>query len=737
MCKMKTFIQTILLILPLCLIAERTDAVSLNNLSDSRNLPSSADIGNTFTGPFSLVSPDNWRYQAVQNLFAMSPLSHTRYRENHSTTRYEIASMLHRYIQIVDFKKVDKYTLTALRRLIDAFQPELKALGYEPDNSDENSYIDNTRFFDPDANVPKTHWSFRTLRQITTNLPLSFDLKIDFPSTRFQIASELLKILQKTDMKKSKASDRKKLWLLAVEFRDELILLRADPYKVKEYLTLPFLTKIYDMLPTNHWVYDALEQLNANGVLSFNESELFQFEKRPITRYQTASLIRDTLPRLALHRAASKDIEAIKKLLAEFQELLAVWDIPQLKTLRLLDKWETINSDIRPLKYRDLHVVIKPQFDEAGPFKEGRASVRLGTQWGIINKKGIYIAAPMYDLAGDFSDGVCAVALNDRYGFIDRAGVTVIEPIYDLRAYAKQGKSRYILPKFAEGLCALKENDSYFYIDKKGKKAFQRKFKRAYSFSEGLAFVQNEDGQFAFIDKTGKDVIYGKDFDSRPEEGQQHTFSEGLAAVAIFKDGKRKWGYIDRTGKFAIEPRFDRASPFSDGASSVAIINPFIKGLTAQLRDGTTAPLTELATSDYKISSYYGLTRYAIIDKEGYLQTPHVFLSVEPFVEGIALAYTTPPIPFTRATCINKKGQQIFKLPKNHRLWGFDFSEGLIVVCSEGPYSSKFGYANEKGELIGEALYDEAFPFSEGYAVIQLTEDRPHDKARKFGYIQK
>jgi hypothetical protein len=49
-----------------------------------------------------------------------------------------------------------------------------------------------------------------------------------------------------------------------------------------------------------------------------------------------------------------------------------------------------------------------------------------------------------------------------------------------------------------------------------------------------------------------------------------HMFSEGLASVKL--DGK--WGYVDKTGQYAIPPRFDSAMPFCAG---VAIVETFHK----------------------------------------------------------------------------------------------------------------------------------------------------------------
>jgi hypothetical protein len=45
------------------------------------------------------------------------------------------------------------------------------------------------------------------------------------------------------------------------------------------------------------------------------------------------------------------------------------------------------------------------------------------------------------------------------------------------------------------------------------------------------------------------------------------TYSEGLAAVKVGD----KWGYIDRAGKYIINPQFNGAFPFAGGLAMVVI----------------------------------------------------------------------------------------------------------------------------------------------------------------------
>lgn len=52
-----------------------------------------------------------------------------------------------------------------------------------------------------------------------------------------------------------------------------------------------------------------------------------------------------------------------------------------------------------------------------------------------------------------------------------------------------------------------------------------------------------------------------------PSYDEIQSFSEGLAAV---RQGT-KWGFIDKTGNFAIPPEFDYAFSFSEGRACVIL----------------------------------------------------------------------------------------------------------------------------------------------------------------------
>ena len=217
-------------------------------------------------------------------------------------------------------------------------------------------------------------------------------------------------------------------------------------------------------------------------------------------------------------------------------------------------------------------IQINSDFVTAQPFKEGHAIVskpenKMG--FVFINTKGEVITKREYYQAHDFSEGLAAVNFGGRFtkkwGFINKKGETVIYPRFDR------------ISNFCEGLACiniggyyvepLDEHHSefikgrYYFIDKSGKTVIKlkRKIKKAFSFSDGLALVKTKK-KWGFINKSGKFAI-------KPRFDLAHFFTEGVAAVKINK----KWGFIDKTGNIIVEPIFDWARPFCEGFAAVQV----------------------------------------------------------------------------------------------------------------------------------------------------------------------
>ena len=101
------------------------------------------------------------------------------------------------------------------------------------------------------------------------------------------------------------------------------------------------------------------------------------------------------------------------------------------------------------------------------------------------------------------------------------------------------------------------------------------RFHRASRFSQGLT-AACVGSKWGFIHKTGKWAI-------PPQYDEARDFCEGLALVAI-KDGtgKLSYGYIDTLGRVVVKPRrgIVSASHFSEGLASLAVVRAWYERLS-------------------------------------------------------------------------------------------------------------------------------------------------------------
>ena len=127
-------------------------------------------------------------------------------------------------------------------------------------------------------------------------------------------------------------------------------------------------------------------------------------------------------------------------------------------------------------------VVVKPQFDFAYAFEDGRALVTLtdGGKSGFIDTTGQFILKPQYDEAEPFADDLAPVKKDGRWRFIDKAGADVV---------LLSNKFEYV-DSLSEGRSRVKIGDKYGAIDKAGNLIIDARFDNMNIFSEGLAYAR-------------------------------------------------------------------------------------------------------------------------------------------------------------------------------------------------------------------------------------------------------
>ena len=312
-------------------------------------------------------------------------------------------------------------------------------------------------------------------------------------------------------------------------------------------------------------------------------------------------------------------------------------------------------------------------------------------KWGFIDRTGHFRIQPRFDGADEFSDEVAYVWLWDgrqrHSGIVDTSGkFTELPETNGYHVAFHDGLARFQSPSGQER--------NYGYMDKTGRIVIPPQFFDSGHFSEGLAWVAVlKEGKwlYGFIDKTGKMVIEPQ-FVFQPRD-----FVDGLAKVM----GQKNSGFIDQTGSFRIVVDFENADDFfSEGLLAAVIQSEQPRGVFLK-RDGQVA----LEIPFWQQRTAHQRSLYTIRRKQ-----------LAPFSEGLA-----PVLSFNRIGFIDKTGKVVIA-PEFRETNGF--SEGLAavkIIGSDGQYT--WGYIDRTGGFAIEPQFKEAQPFAGGLARVSTFSD--------------
>ena len=188
----------------------------------------------------------------------------------------------------------------------------------------------------------------------------------------------------------------------------------------------------------------------------------------------------------------------------------------------------------------------------------------------------------------------------------------------------------------------------------------------------------------------------------------------------IVQDGK--WGFIDRTGKVIVPPRYERtgdvheglvqvwedgASHFIDTHGQTVPMPPF--DVIGEFSEGV-APLNRGQRRDANLGLLLEPGWWGYVDVAGRFVTPMVFTYADPFHDWFAAAKRGDESGF-----INHWGQWVFKADFD-AAWGFQ--DGFALLRS----GDAKRYVDRQGNVLATAVFDDAEPFSEGRAAVRIGE---------------
>lgn len=309
---------------------------------------------------------------------------------------------------------------------------------------------------------------------------------------------------------------------------------------------------------------------------------------------------------------------------------------------------------------------------------------------------------------------------------------------------------------FREGLlpAAIYQKDSdnkiWGYLDKNGNWAIQPSFLTAGNFSDnGLAPVKSaENRQFGFINKNG-DFVIEPNYDDAGEFGEK-----GLACVKLYN----RWGYIDKKGKLKINPQFEKASAFTEnGLAAVCIGGKY--GYINTKGEYVIEPKYDMALDFSNGSAFvYLYNSWGKIDEKGeWIINPQFDLTlsyggnqpilvrsdryfglcdrdgdfiIQPEYDGLLIYGKYGYLPFFQKGkwgYLNQKGEVVIPAGFSE---AYPFSDNGLALARDSE-SNQYGYINQSGQWVIEPQYESAAYFSKGLAKVYI----PAKEA--FGYINK
>jgi len=246
-------------------------------------------------------------------------------------------------------------------------------------------------------------------------------------------------------------------------------------------------------------------------------------------------------------------------------------------------------------------------------------------------------------------------------------------------AMRAEGSSPYYEPCGPQQkLFQIRHANRLGFIDGVGRVVVRPRFNSVGPFSQALASADFQ-GQLVFINESAEAVF-------RVPGIYPGKFSEDLSDVRVGE----LWGFVDKTGKFVIEPQFTFVTPFHEGIAMV-------KDQSGQ------------RAIDKKGRTIFALPSDGSREVFGW------------FSEGRAVAFDG-----RHSGYIGVDGQWIIQAQYDR---AEDFSGGLAAV----EVGKKWGYINRSGRFVIEPRFVSAGPFSEALAPVQVLEG--DGRVSRLGFI--
>jgi hypothetical protein len=362
-------------------------------------------------------------------------------------------------------------------------------------------------------------------------------------------------------------------------------------------------------------------------------------------------------------------------------------------------------------------------------------------KYGYIDKKGTEVIPITYETIGNFSNGLVYAKdpETNRYGYLDRTGKWALKPVYI-----------EVTPFDVHGGAWVKMTDGqYHYINKTGKDhgAFAPTGGYKTFLADGYAVYEHADYPYGLIDKTGKVLKTIDDCEGI------YNFSENIAGYK--SKSTSKYGFVDFNGNKIIPAEYDGFTGFVEGVSKVdktidgktksgyidtkgTVILPVEQTNLKGFRNGwgvlkkdnkhffvdKKGNLTEAARNYDDLSEFRSGYAMARINGTGGALNTYYYINTDLKEELTITAKTA--YPFWDNVAIIQKDTYYEIMDKKGNIIKTLSTVATLKFCTEGMMAvketnGKWGYIDEKGTPIVQAKYDSCEQFKYGYGRVRLN----------------
>ncbi|SJZ87405.1 WG repeat-containing protein [Sediminibacterium ginsengisoli] len=365
------------------------------------------------------------------------------------------------------------------------------------------------------------------------------------------------------------------------------------------------------------------------------------------------------------------------------------------------DDWDLFESDMSAkvgLTDKDGYRLLDPLYKYISEFAEGRSFMAVhDTSYALVDEQLNRLTPFVFDHAAYFNNGYAIVSLGRLKGMIDKNGKTLLPFIYGHLSKPENG-ILYAELNGKAGIITVTGQELVPF----GKIPLARN--NYYGLNNGLLASADSLGKkYGIIDKTGKWV-------AEPVYTSIVTYPEGFYVVGVANPkvaGATLYGLMDKNAKFILQPVHGRISVFKN---AIILGNEQAGMSTADFRE--------------KIKARYGLA-----DKTGKLLTDMKYLRISGYGDttsyftAVAELKTDPFNRFGTAGLLDKRGKEVIpciyenKISVDEKQYGnetAEYTEGLINLYKDG----KYGYMNAAGKVVIPFIYTSAYPFYDGQAAV-------------------